>query len=36
MAAPTDDKDFEKYKDYSKIIDQLNYIKSIKETINSL
>jgi chromatin remodeling complex protein RSC6 len=36
MAAPTDDKDFEKYKDYSKIIDQLNYIKSIKETINRL
>ena len=36
MAAETNDKDFEKYKDYPKVIDQLNYIKSIKETIARL
>ena len=36
MAAATNDKEFEKYKDYPKVIDQLNYIKSIKETIARL
>ena len=36
MAAATNDNEFQKYKDYPKVIDQLNYIKSIKETIARL